>query len=384
MLRRLGVIAAAMTVVMLLLIPAASAGNVRTYEVTITNLTGGQPLTPPLAATHKKNVDLWEVGDPASLALQALAENGNTVPLQGWLDGHKKVWTTWKAAAPLVPTMDPGKTGFSDTVTFTITAAKGAKYLSVASMLICTNDGFTGVNGLRLPKKIGDSKTVMPNAYDAGTEINTEDFADIVPRLLHQLGEGIDDTGVRPGIIGEIGTSETLFDCERSILRAAARAGAATGTAVNVHCHPPELEVVIEIVDLLTGEGLDPTRIYLSHLDEIVNLDYHTALLDRGVVIGFDSFGQDGYFSPSWKSLSDLEKMTTTARLIDAGFGDQLVLAQDIGKKHYLRAFGGMGYDHVLSRVVPRMQEMFAVTDEAVEAMLIGTPRRLLARDGDG
>ena len=206
----------------------------------------------------------------------------------------------------------------------------------------------------------------------------------LTERLLHQLGEGIDDTGVRPGIIGEIGTSETLFDCERSILRAAARAGAATGTAVNVHCHPPELEVVIEIVDLLTGEGLDPTRIYLSHLDEIVNLDYHTALLDRGVVIGFDSFGQDGYFSPSWKSLSDLEKMTTTARLIDAGFGDQLVLAQDIGKKHYLRAFGGMGYDHVLSRVVPRMQEMFAVTDEAVEAMLIGTPRRLLARDGDG
>ena len=146
----------------------------------------------------RRSGELWEVGDPASLALQALAENGNTVPLQGWLDGHKKVWTTWKAAAPLVPTMDPGKTGFSDTVTFTITAAKGAKYLSVASMLICTNDGFTGVNGLRLPKKIGDSKTVMPNAYDAGTEINTEDFADIVPPCQSLIG-----------VMGEAGTNVT-------------------------------------------------------------------------------------------------------------------------------------------------------------------------------
>jgi hypothetical protein len=48
-------------------------------------------------------------------------------------------------------------------------------------MLICTNDGFTGSDGLRLPSKLGQSAMYYMAAYDAGSEINTEDFADIVP-----------------------------------------------------------------------------------------------------------------------------------------------------------------------------------------------------------
>lgn len=69
---------------------------------------------------------------------------------------------------------------FDDSVTLTVTAGTGAKFLSFASMLICTNDGFTGVDSLRLPKDIGEQVALMTNGYDAGTERNTENYADIV------------------------------------------------------------------------------------------------------------------------------------------------------------------------------------------------------------
>ncbi len=204
MLRRLTVLAAALAVFTLFLIPAASAGKVRTYEVTITNLTAGQPFTPPVVATHKKPVHFFEVGKPASFAIKEIAENGTTGPLASYLAGHKHVYDVFEASTPLVPVGAPGNPDPGvDSVTFSISSAKGAKYLSFASMLICTNDGFTGLDGLRLPKKVGDAVTVTSAAYDAGTEINTEDFANIVPPCQGLIGVSSGDAG--------IGTSEVAL-----------------------------------------------------------------------------------------------------------------------------------------------------------------------------
>jgi phosphotriesterase-related protein len=207
--------------------------------------------------------------------------------------------------------------------------------------------------------------------------------AEIEAFLLGEIGKGVAGSGVRPGIIGEIGTSETLFPCEERILRATARAARQTGTPVNVHANPPELPVLMTILDLLEAEGHDLRRTSVSHLDEIADIGYHRSALDRGVIIGFDSFGQDGYFTPTWKSRSDLAKMTTMVRLIELGYADQLVMSQDMGKKHYLLRFGGMGYDHVLRRIVPRLRQSFGITDDVIDKLLVTNPRRLLTRDRD-
>ncbi|MDH3606824.1 MAG: spondin domain-containing protein [Acidimicrobiia bacterium] len=159
------------------LIPAAaSAGNTRTYEVTIYNMTGGQPFTPPLVATHKQPVDLFDVGEKASFGLKEIAENGNLLPLKGTLEANKHVSNVVVAVAGDPPPVMPGAA-----VTFTIDGGPGAKWLSYASMLICTNDGFTGADGLPLPKQVGDTVSAGSFAYDAGTETNTEMFSDIVP-----------------------------------------------------------------------------------------------------------------------------------------------------------------------------------------------------------
>jgi Spondin_N len=182
---------------------AAASAPVAEYDVTITDLTHGQPFTPPVVATHRAATSMFTVGRPASFALKEIAENGNLAPMVASLDANAQVSDSTAAGAPLVPAGLPGSATFDDSVTLRVTASEGAKFLSLASMLICTNDGFTGIDSLRLPKDIGEEVTVTSNAYDAGTEINTEDFADIVPpcQALVGVSSGEPGTGTsNPGL----------------------------------------------------------------------------------------------------------------------------------------------------------------------------------------
>src|SRR5205814_5388403 len=160
-----------------------------TYRVTITNLTTGQPLTPPVVATHRTPFHIFQVGEAASFGVKEIAENGNNAPLLAALGHDKHVSTVQQAGlGPLVPANTPGGATFPAAVTFTITAERGAKYLSFVAMLVCTNDGFTGVDSVRLPQEEGERVTVRTAGYDAGTERNTEDFADIVPPCQALIG----------------------------------------------------------------------------------------------------------------------------------------------------------------------------------------------------
>jgi hypothetical protein len=158
------------------LVVAVSAGAVgppvATYEVTIENLTDGQPFTPPVVATHRAATGVFDVGSDASHGVQEIAENGNLASLLGALGDDKHVSGITAGAAPLVPSGLPGSGVGPDTVTLTVTAAPGANRLSFVSMLVCTNDG-----------------------YDAGTELNTEDFVDIVPPCQGLVGVSSGEPG---------------------------------------------------------------------------------------------------------------------------------------------------------------------------------------------
>ena len=182
----------------LVLAPTAisNAGQpVVTYEVTITNLTSGQAFTPPLLATHTDAIDIFNVGEAASGPVAAIAENGDLSGLIAVASGSSAVYDAVVGDAPLVPASNPGGTPFASSATYIIQASNGAKYLSFISMLICTNDGFTGLDSMRLPKVIGATTMVYGAGYDAGSEINTEDFADIVPPCQGLIGISSDDEG---------------------------------------------------------------------------------------------------------------------------------------------------------------------------------------------
>ncbi|MCH9657593.1 spondin domain-containing protein [archaeon] len=175
-------------------IPESNAAKTKMYEVTITNITPGQPITPPLLVTHSKDISLFTVGETASEQLQQLAENGNAKLLAEKLKGKSGVTDiVTGSVGHLVPANDPGDTDLQYSETFTVSADGKAKYLSFASMLVCTNDGIAGIDSVRLPYY--NEKTVYAKAYDVRTEMNTEDFADLVPPCAAESGVSSSDKG---------------------------------------------------------------------------------------------------------------------------------------------------------------------------------------------
>ncbi len=158
---RTTVLAAAASLVVLGVVGGpAQAASTATYRVTITALIPGQPLTPPVVATHTRAITVFRIGTPASFEVKEIAENGNTGPLASALDAETGVADVFSGSAPLVAPGVPGASSFPDTVTFTLQTGLGARFLSWESMLICTNDGFTGVSGLRLPPLVGTPVTL--------------------------------------------------------------------------------------------------------------------------------------------------------------------------------------------------------------------------------
>ena len=164
-----------------LLLGAAGAVSASEFEVTVTNLTRGQQFTPILVASHKAGVRLFELGSPASPQLKTLAEEGNVAPLTALLLGNPDVLDVANSGALLGP---------GQSVTQRIGVNGGFDNVSVAAMLIPTNDGFFAVNDIEGPNG-QDSITVFSPAYDAGTERNDETCASIPgPNFVECGGPG--------------------------------------------------------------------------------------------------------------------------------------------------------------------------------------------------
>ncbi len=148
------------------------------FEVTVTNVTRGQQFTPILVATHKADGRLFELGKPASPGLQIVAEEGNVVPLTDALLAMPGVLDVTNSGALL----NPGAS-----VKITVKTRGAFNHVSVAAMLIPTNDAFFAVNGARIPRG-HQTKVLTSVAYDSGSELNDELCADIPGPFFIECG----------------------------------------------------------------------------------------------------------------------------------------------------------------------------------------------------
>lgn len=139
------------------------ADNSAAFKVTITNLTNSIHFTPILVSSHRKGISLFELGAPASTELTAIAEGGDTSGLAAQLNANPRVADVQSSAGLL----DPGAS-----VTVKVSAKRGARHISLASMMLPTNDGFIALSGMQVPRK-GTATFFIPG-YDAGTEPNDE------------------------------------------------------------------------------------------------------------------------------------------------------------------------------------------------------------------
>jgi len=195
--------------------------------------------------------------------------------------------------------------------------------------------------------------------------------------LLRDLLEGAGGTGIRAGVIGEIGTSDPLHPDEARMLWAAAEAQRQTGVGLVVHLDPWGRNGHA-VLDHVLGGGADPTRLLLAHLDpSLADLSYARSLTERDVSVAVDIWGdEDAYGGRSMPT--DGVRIAAVLAAFEQGWGDRLAVSQDVCLKSQLRAHGGPGYAHLVERIAPRLRAS-GLGDAELDLLLVHTPRRILA-----
>ena len=144
----------------------------RSYQITVENLTGGQPISPPLLVAHNRRADLWSRGEIANHAVAAIAEDANNsvaLDLAGKIRGIGAGGTGVDVAAT-----EPAPIGPGAAQTYSLDVKGYYGKLTLLAMLVNANDAFTGLDSVRLPRKIGAMRSHYRIAYDAGSERNNE------------------------------------------------------------------------------------------------------------------------------------------------------------------------------------------------------------------
>ncbi|MEM8496518.1 MAG: spondin domain-containing protein [Pseudomonadota bacterium] len=198
---------------------SSSASEERRYEVTITNITRGVQFTPILVATHHPAIQAFTLGQPALPELALLAEGGDIGPLEALAVSTGMVSDTANSAEvlPGPPLLFPGQS-----VTLTITAYGKARRLSLAAMLLPTNDSFVALNSVELPKRGSVSYNAL--GYDAGSEPNDEICANIPGPRCGGAGASPDESGegfvhISAGIQGVGDLSSSVYDWRNPVAR---------------------------------------------------------------------------------------------------------------------------------------------------------------------
>jgi len=252
--------------------------------------------------------------------------------------------------------------------------------------LTCINIGRNPAGLVNVAKATGLNIIMGTSYYTAQSyapemKIDSRTEEDIAGEFIRDITAGVGDTGIKAGIIGEIGCSWPLEEGERKVLRAAGMAQQETGTAINIHPGACK-EAPFEYIKVLEGAGADPSRVVISHMTRTFPIsarDDRAKLAEKGCYLEYDMFGRDGtYPTPigPYDDANDTIRINEIMELIEDGFLDRILISQDVCFKIQLRAYGGGGYSLILKIIVPRMLEK-GMTEEQIHTILVDNPKRI-------
>jgi phosphotriesterase-related protein len=205
----------------------------------------------------------------------------------------------------------------------------------------------------------------------------------IAGQIIHDVDQGVGDTGIRSGIIGEIGCSWPWHDSEKKVLEAAVIAQRETGAPLLIHPGRNE-RAPIELLEAVEKWGGNLKRTVMGHIERTVyDRGILKELMKTGAYLNFDLFGHESSFyplAPASYMPADHERIEMIEDAISEGHRGQILLAHDVCSKHRLKTYGGHGFDHILTRVVPRMRAR-GMDEETVRLLLIDNPTRMLTFD---
>lgn len=214
------------------------------------------------------------------------------------------------------------------------------------------------------------SEDIYPPGFWCG------DVKSLADQMIHEATYGIGETGIRPGVIGELGSKNTEpSPAEEVVLRASARTHLETGLAIVLHSalnRPGSNQVRI-----LLEEGVAAEKIIVSHADIVWHkniqddLSYHFSILESGCFLSFDTIGWEE-FSP------ESHKIACILAIIEKGYSNRLLLSSDLCRRSFYHMHGGRGYDNVINNFVPRLLES-GVSKSDMDLILIGNPAQVLS-----
>jgi predicted metal-dependent phosphotriesterase family hydrolase len=191
----------------------------------------------------------------------------------------------------------------------------------------------------------------------------------IADEIVRDITEGVGSSGIRAGIIGEIGADRGYISAaEERSFRAAARAHLRTGVTINTHA--ARWPVGLAQLRLLAEEGVDPRRVIVGHTDSVPVPGYQVDLVRQGCYVSFDSIGTGSPYNTRRAAKHVLD-------LVRAGFGSQILLSHDVCLHDHLRAAGGCGYAYLLTEFLP-MLTVAGLDEEQVRAFTTDNPRAAL------
>jgi len=227
-----------------------------------------------------------------------------------------------------------------------------------------------GHSGLNLVMGGGWYRTAY---YPVETLIDRRSVDSLAEELVREATVGVGETGVKIGILGEIGTDKPwLTPSEERVFRAVARASRRTGLAVTTHAVLSDVGAAQ--LTILEEEGMDPGRVVIGHQDSYPVLAHYLALISRGASIEFDFLGM---------SFSAIEEhgegrvIDLLLELLHRGHGDRVLLSQDVCHTSQLRRYKGNGYTYLQTTFLPRLRER-GVSQDEIDQLTIANPRRVL------
>ena len=220
-------------------------------------------------------------------------------------------------------------------------------------------------------------------------DMDTLTVEDMTDEIVHDITVGVGDTGIRSGIIGEVGIEGApITENEVKSIRASGRASRLTGAPITFHRGGQGREK-LAVIGILAEEGADLSRVIFGHSDPLASdMDLMLEMLGHGVYIEFDLMGRVAVplrFVPDGDDLRSFMSSAGTAavaeaipRLIDAGYVDQILLSQDVSAKMQLKKYGGTGYSFIFEKFLPELRSR-GVAEEHIQTMMVENPKRILA-----
>jgi phosphotriesterase-related protein len=203
----------------------------------------------------------------------------------------------------------------------------------------------------------------------------------MIELFTSDITEGIAGTGVKAAFLKCAIDHNGLTPGVERVMRAVARTHRQTGAPITVHTHPASQAGLIVKQVMCDGEGVDPTRVVLGHSGDSSDLDYLSKLADEGFILGMDRFGIN--IETTFESRAD-----TLVEMCKRGYADRMVLAHDAAcyidwMDPDVRALMATQwhYLHIHDDVLPYVRER-GVTEDQIDTMLVGTPRRYFEHVG--